>query len=177
MTAILFIAILGVVLVAGAAGATYLAARAIGRNAKKQNEMVPGVRAEVPDNWFGSHEFEPRMHRRLQAALNGIRASAKDDLSLVETVVAAEQQALHLDRQLVACSHLPARLKQPVLADLEASVEKFENIAAQVIGRTSGISIPALSGELDALAQQLDLLEQARAEIDEIDRGGSTGTA
>ncbi len=152
---------------------TVVAAITIGQAAKKKNETVPGTASIVPDNWFGSHEPEARLHRRVQAALEGIRASVGDDLTLLETTLAAERQALHLAEQLVACSHLAERLKPPVLAQLDASVSKFEDIAGQVVGRTSGISIPALSSELDDLGRQLEILEQARAEVEEID--GSSG--
>ncbi len=169
MSAILVLFALVGVLVIATAGA----AIAIGQAAKKRNETVPGTATIVPDHWFGSHEPEARLHRRVQAALEGIKAGAGDDLTLLETTVAAEQQALHLARQLVACSHLAERLKPPVLADLEQAVTKFEDIAGQVIGRPSGISIPTLSSELDDLGRQLEILEQARAEVEEID--GSSG--
>ncbi len=146
---------------------------AIKRKATKSTQTVPGIAAVVPEHWFGSHAPEARLHRRVQEAYLGIKASAGDDLTLLDATTSAEAQALKLARQLVACSHLTDRLKSPVLADLEKSVERYEEIAAQVIGRSSGFSSPQLSSELHDLSAQLDILEAARAEVEEAD--GSTG--
>ncbi len=174
MGALLLAVIVVVALVVIGVGVVALGAGgAIKRNATKSTQTVPGIAAVVPENWFGSHEPEARLHRRVQEAYLGIKASADDDLTLLDATTTAETQAVKLAKQLVACSHLADRLKGPVLADLEASVERYEEIAAQVIGRSSGFSSPQLSAELHDLSSQLDLLEAARAEVEEAD--GSTG--
>ncbi len=170
-----FLAVLVVValVVIGGGIVALSAGGAIKRNATKSTQTVPGIAAVVPEHWFGSHEPEARLHRRVQEAYLGIKASADDDLTLLDATTSAESQAIELAKQLVACSHLADRLKPPVLADLEKSVERYEEIAAQVIGRSSGFSSPQLSTALDDLGNQLDILEAARAEVEEAD--GSTG--
>ncbi len=174
MVVLLIVLLVVVALVAVGGGIVALSAGgAIKRNATKSTQTVPGIAAVVPENWFGSHEPEAKLHRRVQEAYLGIKAGADDDLTLLDATTTAETQAIKLAKQLVACSHLADRLKPKVLADLTVSVELFEQIAAQVIGRRSGFSSPQLSSELHDLGNQLDLLEQARAEVEEAD--GSTG--
>ncbi|MEZ5228998.1 MAG: hypothetical protein R2710_20740 [Acidimicrobiales bacterium] len=169
---LLILAVVALVAIVGGIVAV-AAGGAVKRNATKSTETVPGIAAVVPEHWFGSHEPEAVLHRRVQKAYLGIKASADDDLTLLDATTTAETQAIKLAKQLVACSHLADRLKPPVLADLERSVERYEEIAAQVIGRSSGLSSPQLSSELHELGHQLDILEAARAEVEEAD--GSTG--
>lgn len=173
MSVLLAVLVVVALVVVGGGIVALSAGKAVKRNATKSTETVPGIAAVVPEHWFGSHEPEARLHRRLQKAYVGIKASADDDLTLLDATTTAETQAIKLAKQLVACSHLADRLKPPVLADLEVAVERYEEIAAQVIGRSSGFSTPQLSSELDELGLQLDLLAQARAEVEEAD--GSTG--
>ncbi len=159
--------VIAVVAVAGAGVA--FAAGAISKNAKAQNQVAPGVATNAPENWFGSHDPEAKLHRRVRDAAHGLRLTAKNDPNMVETVASVDREAVNLDDQIVAASHLPEDLKPEALAGLEEAVSQFEEITAGLITRTSGLGNDNVKAELDDLAERLDLVAEARAELDEQD--------
>lgn len=176
---ILFVLILLLVFIAlvVASGATLFlgGAQAVGRNAKKSMELVPGTPARAPANWFGSHEAEAKLFRRLQEAVLGVHAMGQEQPGSFDTVASIERQALRLEEQLLAASHIADRLKPGVIDQLESAVAQIEEIAAAVIGRDAGMLGSGVKQELDELAERLQLIDQARAQLDEGDqRGGSS---
>lgn len=160
-----------------AAGAFLFAggAVAIGRNSKKSLELVPGTPSGAPAHWFGSHEPEAKLFRRLQEAVKGLHAMGQANPQALETVISVEHQAQRLEDQLVAASHIADRLKPQVIAQLDSAVAQIEEIAASVIGRESGMVNSGVKKELDALAERLDVLDRARIEVDEAERGQLPG--
>jgi hypothetical protein len=171
MGIVLLLLVLAVLIVGGLTIAFALGGVAVGKNAKKSMELVPGVPAKAPASWFGSHEAEAKLFRRLQEAVRGIHAMGEANPQSYDTVASVEHQALRLEQQMVATSHIADRLKTDVIAQLDAAVAQIEEIAAAVIGRESGILNSGVKNELDSLAERLDLMDRARAEVDEVDRG------
>lgn len=168
---VLLIAALGALIV-GAGGFAFLAgSKAVGRNAKKSMELVPGTPAKAPANWFGSHEPEAKLFRRLQEAIRGVHSLGQEQPGSLETVMSIERQALRLEEQLMAAGHIADRLKPDVLAQLDGAVAQIEEIAAAVIGRETGMLGSGVKKELDQLAERLHLIDRARAELDEGEPG------
>ncbi len=146
-----------------------LAAGAISKNAKNKNQVVPGLLTPAPDNWFGSHEPEAKLHRRVRDAAAGLRATAASDPTMADTTASIDREAARLDEQIVAASRMPERHKAEALESLEGAVKQFEDMTAGLITRTSGIGATNVTSELDALAERLDLVAEARAELDDQD--------
>lgn len=159
--------VIAVVAVAGAGIA--LAAGAISRNAKSKNQVVPGTLSPAPANWFGSHEPEAKLHRRVRDAAAGLRATAASDPMMADTIASIDREAVRLDEQIVAAARMPERHKLEALEGLEGAVVQFEDMTAGLITRSSGVGPTDVKAELDALAERLDLVAEARAELDEQD--------
>lgn len=151
--------------VAAVVGGAAAGARAVTRSARSQTTLAPGVDLDVPRPWYGSHDPEARMFRRVRDALASIEQGANAGALSGQ----ARLQASGLTRQLIAVSQLAAPHRQHHQNELEASVAAFEATAARAVMDTAA-GPRTLSGELDELGRQLDLLEQARAEVEQIDR-------
>ena len=144
-------------------------AGAISKNAKSKNQVAPGMLTPAPDNWFGSHEPEAKLHRRVRDAAAGLRATAASDPTMADTTASIDREAVRLDEQIVAASRMPESHKAEALETLEASVKQFEDMTAGLISRSSGLAATDVPSELDSLAERLDLVAEARAELDDQD--------
>lgn len=140
------------------------------RHFRKAQRVVPGVESAAPLDWVGAHTPEATLHRRLGKATAGLRAATENDPAASANVAAVEREALKIEERLVAVSHLAERLKTPALADLEAAVEQIEDVSGQLIHRSAGLAGGDIDAQLAELAERLDLLDAARAELDEDDR-------
>jgi len=154
---------LALVLLAAVVAMVYVKGR-VTRWAAADNEVVPGAGVAVPQNWFGSHDPEPRLHRRLRDSMRSILSVAEGDPLLAGPMVTAREQAIDLDRRLVACAALPEPGRSQARAKLEAAVAQVEDLAQGIIGAAASIDTPAGAGELDRLADQLALLDALRFE-------------
>lgn len=177
MTGVL-IALLVVVVVAAAAGgaALMLGAQRVKQNARRSQEIAPGQRSEAPLGWAGAHTPEAKLHRRLGAAMNGLRSATNDDALVSANVSVVEREALKIEQQLVAASHLAERLKGPAIAELSQAVDQIENVSAQLIQRSAELSAGDVRDQLDDLSQRLALLDEARAELDDGPTPGTLGS-
>ena len=104
----------------------------------------------------------------------GLRNATNDDAMVAANVTVVEREALKLEQQLVAASHLAERLKGPAIDELSQAVDQIENVSAQLIQRSAELSAGDVRAQLDDLSQRLTLLDEARAELDE---GPTSGTA
>ncbi len=173
MSGFLF-AVLIIAAVTAAAGAAMflLGADRVKRNARRSQEIVPGIASSAPLDWVGSHTPEAKMHRRLGEAMSGLRAATDNDGLVTANVDVVEREALKIEQQLVAASHLAPRLKGPAIAELGTAVDQIENVSAQLIQRSAELSSGDVQAQLAELSERLDLLDAARAELD----GGMPGT-
>lgn len=161
--AILFIAVAAT---AAGAAAVALGAQRVKQNARRSQEIAPGQRSAAPLGWAGAHTPEAKLHRRLGDAMSGLRRATKDDQLVATNVDVVEREALKIDDQLVAASHLPARLKGPAIEELSVAVDQIEDVSAQLILRSAELSAGDVKAQLDELSERLQLLDQARAELD-----------
>lgn len=175
MSGIIFgILVIAVVVVVGGAAALVLGAQRVKQNARKGQEISPGTASAVPLGWAGAHTPEAKLHRRLGKAMSGLRAATEDDALVGANVIVVEREALKIEQQLVAASMMAERLKGPAIAELSTAVDQIENVSAQLIQRSAELSSGDVQAQLSELSERLDLLDQARAELDQ---GPTPGTA
>lgn len=162
MTAIALL-VLAAVVVAGAvvAGITV----AVARSRQRRNRVVPDVATTAPSSWAGAHTPLARLHRRLRAAAEAVRAVPDPDGALIRARVEVEQAALAVDDHLVALHALSERERATRMAQATAAVASVEEAAAKLADAAS----TAPSGALPAVEEALEraaLVEEARRELD-----------
>lgn len=166
---------LGILFVVVAGAAAAVAAFALGAQRVKQNtrrgqQLSPGTPSAVPLGWAGAHTPEAKLHRRLGQAMSGLRAATADDVLVIANVEVVEREALKIEKQLVSASMMAERLKGPAIEELAAAVDQIENVSAQLIQRSAELASGDVQAQLSELSERLELLDQARAELD----GGPT---
>lgn len=166
------ILVLGVLGVCAIGGVYALGATAVGRNNKKQNQVVPGVDSNAPANWAGAHSLEAKLHRRIRDAVAGLHSIAGDDPSMATTIATVDKDALDLDNQLVAATMLAPRFKETAMVELEGAVAQLEEITSHAVSRSARTSERSVGEQLDDLAIRLESMRLARAEVDDADRRG-----
>lgn len=172
MSSVLVVLLLVVVLGAAAVVlAVAVGAMAVGRKAKKEMELVSGTPLPLPDNWHGSHDPEAKLYRRLLRAVRGVQTISASDPTGFGPATAIEQQALRVADQLVATTLITPAMRPRVVAQLESTVSQIEHLCTEVVTRQMGLTDPSVVRELDAVAERLDLIDQARAELDQTDPG------
>jgi hypothetical protein len=166
------------VLLVGGLGAfvVALAVRAR-RDFAAQNQVVPGVDSPAPASWAGAHSPEAVLHRRLRGAVVALRADDRlTALGLTAQRERIEGEALAIDRRLVAAAALPPPHRRPAVDRCEPLVAALEATVAELVTRIDATSDTTSSPELlERTVSDADLrlqaLEQARAEVERIDRG------
>lgn len=160
-----------VAVIAVAAIAVVLAARRVGRDHARSNEVVPGVPTRAPIAWAGAHTPEARLHRRLRDAVSSARAMG-DGARAQSARATIEQEALALDERLIVDAALPEPLRGEPLARLKAAVRHLEQAVATLAASAAELDAAAMERTLAATDEHLRLLAEASAEIDRLDQGG-----
>lgn len=160
----LLVVAVAVAAVGGAAVA--LGARRVKQNTLRSQEIAPGQPSAAPLGWAGAHTPEAKLHRRLGDAMSGLRKATESDSLVTANVEVVEREALKIEGQLVAASHLAPRLKGPAIDELSVAVDQIENVSAQLIQRSAELSAGDVKAQLDELTERLQLLDEARAELD-----------
>ena len=164
LTLFFLLALVGLLLVAGVvAGAVALARRSQAQFAAA-NELVPGTPSAAPASWAGAHSPQALLHRRLVAALRGLRtAEAASGGSLdaggIDLRVQLELRADDLDRRLVAASVLPPTTREQALAVLSTAVRTVEDVAGALGQRLAVGGASPDAPALETLGQQLRALD------------------
>lgn len=170
----LLIALLVVMLVSAlmAMLAIWLGARAL----SKRNRVSPDVATPAPTSWLGAPGAGARLHRRLRTAVAVARSAAATAPSaphLVDLTAELEREAVALDTHLVISSRIKGKQGRAQMATLAQQVLKVEQVASQVSLLAAQAQAPLIgrgqASALDDLARQLDLLEQARHEVAEVE--------
>lgn len=146
------------------------------RGYRRQGEVVPGVASEAPASWAGAHTPEARLHRRLGDAMRALAVhDATEDPALAAARTALEEQALAVDRRLVATAALAPRHRAEAIDTAERAVGAVEDAAASLSGRLADAAAgrPTLEAVADITAR-VDLVARIRAELD---RAYPTGAA
>jgi len=171
VTALVVALVVALLAVGGGAGALAVRSK---RDYDAGNEVVPGVATKAPSSWGGAHTPEALLHRRLRGAVLAAHAASSVGLGDARTTV--EQAALALDDRLIAAAALPDAQRNDGIAGLTHAVEALEQAVASMSVLPSGAAQgPAALDQAVADVQvRLAALAQARAEVDGIDRNGTT---
>lgn len=161
--------VLVVVVLGLAAGATTLAVSAR-RDRTHRLTLVPGVAPRVPVSWAGSHDPEARAHRRLVDATRSLRTTGVPPPQRERL----ETEALRIEAALVAAAATPGSGRGAAVTSAVALVERFETAVAEVVAGSLGRpeTFDAVVGDV---AAALRAIEEARAEVERIDRDGTAG--
>ncbi len=136
-----------VLFVAAAAVAATMVVRSQKKSYARANEVVPGRATKAPAEWAGAHTPEARMHRRLRAAVEALRANpAMEDAFMLDARVSLEEQAVSVDERLIATAALPEGVRAEPLARLAPAVDAVEAAVAALV------SSPERSGVEQAMA-------------------------
>lgn len=169
-----------------------LAALMFSRQLNRSNRVAPDVGSTAPLTWLWSPTQPARLHRRLRAAVAPVHASVPKPAkrsrrsaeqsppssldALNRTLV---EQALELDRHIVIAARFPRPMRRHELVGLQAQVHEVERLSTRMINHqrhtTAPVGIPEAPVPtppvvLADLSNQLDLLEQAHAELHQIER-------
>ncbi|RMI32257.1 hypothetical protein [Nocardia stercoris] len=155
---ILLLVLLALLVLAGGVVAVVFA---IARGQKQQltsdNQVVAGTPSRAPLSWAGSHDPEPRLHRRLRDAMKALHAvNAYDTAASLGLRVALEQQALALDDNLVAISALPQPHRERQLPEATRAVEAIEAGVAQYATAATKPDAAALDADLALVQARVD---------------------
>ena len=146
---------------------------------RRRNRVSPDTPTLAPLRWVWSPQHAARLHRRLRAAVHTARFRAAgngrrylpsgqvDDL--VDELC---RQATAIDDQLVLVRRAPAPVRRRVLRDIAEEVRTVESLAGRIAATVNGCDRPGLVGGGPSLARighQLDLLDEARIEIADLE--------
>ena len=152
--------------------AAWLGTRAL----QKRNRVSPDVATPAPTTWLGAPGAGARLHRRLRTAVAVARSAAAIAPTaphLADLTAELEREAVALDTHLVIASRIKGKQGRSQLAALAQQVRQVEQVASQVSLLAAQAQAPLIgrgqSSALDDLARQLDLLEQARHEVAEVE--------
>ncbi|HEU5150604.1 MAG TPA: hypothetical protein VFU19_08915 [Iamia sp.] len=152
--------------------AAWLGARAL----QKRNRVSPDVATPAPTTWLGAPGTGARLHRRLRTAVAVARSAsaiAPTAPHLADLTAELEREAVALDTHLVIASRIKGKQGRAQLAALAQQVRQVEQVASQVSLLAAQAQAPLMAqgqpSALDDLARQLDLLEQARHEVAEVE--------
>jgi hypothetical protein len=150
---------------------------------RRRNRIHRSLPTTAPLWWLGSPMRAPRLHRRLRAAIaasgwEGRRRSRRRRIPvdageerLQELAGDLAGEALAIDHALVAAALAPKRSRRHILDTIEPSVVRLERVAGRLAALRVGAGARLLTDPacLDALEEQLDALEAARLEVDELE--------
>ncbi|MFI1917674.1 hypothetical protein [Nocardia sp. NPDC020380] len=131
------------------------------------NEVVPGTPTRAPASWAGSHDPEPRLHRRLRDAMTTLRtANALDDGTTIVLRAELEQAALAWDDRLVAIAALPAPHRERQREAAAQAVQSIEDGVAQYVSASTTSATAELQAGLSSVRTQLDIQAQIRKSLE-----------
>ncbi|MEC3956059.1 hypothetical protein VMT65_23690 [Nocardia sp. CDC153] len=163
---LIFVLVVLILLGAAVAGIVVLNSRQQRANAAA-NEVIPGTPTRAPASWAGSHDPEPRLHRRLRDAMTAVRtANTLDDGTTIVLRAEIEQAALAWDDRLVAIAALPATARAEQRAVATKGVETIEAAVAQYVSAATQRTAADVSAGLTAARAQLDIEAEIRKSLE-----------
>jgi len=153
----------------------------------RRNRVSPNHPSSAPMMWLWSPARPALLHRRLRRTVQMSRLavalpSANDpELSVPRLREQLEQQSVVLDHHVVLSSRLARPHRRVALRQLDHQVTELEHVARRLTSldqrppgvRSSGWH-QSPDDALARLSDDLHLLEEAQAEVDEVDRVGYT---
>ncbi|GAB3203455.1 hypothetical protein [Nocardia tengchongensis] len=156
-----------VILVGAAVGGVTVLSRRQQAGTTAANQVVPGIATRAPASWAGSHDPEPRLHRRLRDAMRALHtADALDDATTIVLRAELEQAALAWDDRLVAMAALPAAALGDQRATATQAVESIEAAVAQYVSAATQRTAAEVTAGLTAARAQLDIQAEIRKSLE-----------
>ncbi len=151
---------------------------------RRMNRVSPAMRSPAPIVWLWSPRQPARLHRRLRTATSEIhlapsrRRREMPSLSVDDLRRELEYQAVELDHHLVAAARHPKAQRRSLLRQLQGQVSEVERLSIRLSRMSRANGSPSSGWDLASeppevlahISQQLDLLDQAQAELTEIER-------
>lgn len=147
---------------------------------RKQLRIRPSTPSAAPTSWLFSTSEPARLHRRLRRAATVARlAGARGGASVASLAGEIEDHAIALEAHLVMLNRLWRRERQ-ARQQLVTQVAQLEQLAGRVAASAVDSSRPRALGAgspdaLAALAERIDALDAARAELIAIERSWNLG--
>jgi hypothetical protein len=142
---------------------------------RRRKRVTAGTMTVAPAWWRVRPGRCARLHRRLRAATAAANYSpagrARRSLPLAEVERLADDltwQAVALDHQLVLASRARPGVRRGILDTVEVHVEHVEALAGRLAWNVAAADGPVRTSpetDLEAIADRLDAIETARAEI------------
>jgi hypothetical protein len=136
----------------------------------------------VPLGWSTSQSEAAELHRRLHRAVDdtrqtvarvGAKGAPVDELVALSEDLSAE--ALVIDRELEAASHLPDGSRRKTLMEIKQRIVESERLSARVKQLAVDLATPTHDTADDGirrLHERLDALDEARRELRDLGRIG-----
>lgn len=130
------------------------------------NEVVPGVDTGAPKEWAGAHSPEARLHRRIRDAMTAVRDNAAlDDPAMQPIRTSLEEQAVAVDRRLVAVAALPKGHRDGPMGQVAEAVDAIEAAVTSLV-LLRGPSNADVGQAIEDVRIRVQLVEAARAELE-----------
>ncbi|MGW4354392.1 hypothetical protein ACWELJ_20140 [Nocardia sp. NPDC004582] len=163
---LIFVAI-ALILIAAVAGGIVLVSRSQRATTAAANQVVPGTPTRAPASWAGSHDPEPRLHRRLRDAIRALHtANTLDGAATIVLRAELEQAALAWDDRLVAMSALPAAALTEQRATATQAVESIEAAVAHYVSAATQRTAADVTAGLTAARAQLEIQAEIRKSLE-----------
>ncbi|GAB0107125.1 hypothetical protein JMUB6875_61170 [Nocardia sp. JMUB6875] len=163
---LVFVLVVLLLLAAAVGGIMLLSARQK-RATADANQVIPGTPTRAPASWAGSHDPEPRLHRRLRDAMTAVRtANSLDDGTTIVLRAELEQAALAWDDRLVAIAALPAAAREEQRATAVKGVETIEAAVAQYVSAATQRTAADVTAGLAAAQAQLEIQAEIRKSLE-----------
>lgn len=145
---------------------------------RRRNRVSATTKTPAPVTWLVSPRSAARMHRRLRNALTSARvayapAVGEAHPQLPDLALTLEREAVLTDELLVAASTSPRPHRRRSLQPLQAQVTEIERLAHQIAHTARRVGPSALPQAADGLrdvADQLEALRAAQAEVEAVER-------
>lgn len=159
--------LVALILLAAVVGGVMLLSSRQKRATADANQIIPGTPTRAPASWAGSHDPEPRLHRRLRDAMTAVRtANSLDDGTTIVLRAELEQAALAWDDRLVAIAALPATAREEQRATAAKGVETIEAAVAQYVSAATQRTAADVTAGLAAAQSQLRIQEGIRKSLE-----------
>lgn len=156
----------------------------IARSLDRQNRVSPQVPSPAPLGWLASPARGARLHRRLRDVVTTLRhlapaaGEAPPTLSVAHTGADLERHAVTLDGWLVWTRRAPSRVRRRHYDEIERQVRQIETLTLRLTRLEPDNGRPAPAPEardaLTEIAEQIDHLEAAHAEVCEAEAAAGT---
>ncbi len=151
---------------------------------QRANRVSPAVKSPAPIRWLWMPTQPARMHRRLQVATREIHLAPSrttrqsPTLSVDDLRRQLESQAVELDHHLVAAARHPRPQRRVLIGQLHDQVTDLEHLSIRLSRLARPYGVPTSGWDeragtpevLGRISEQLDLLDQAQAELIDIER-------